>query len=54
LDTLADTQRHVTVDGGVTIDTVRKFKDDRKVTLVVGSKVLFNENYEENLNCLIS
>lgn len=54
LDTLADTQRHVTVDGGVTIDTVRKFENNPKVTLVAGSKVLFNENYEENLQCLIS
>ena len=54
LDTLADTERHVTVDGGVTIDTVRKFKNNPKVTLVAGSKVLFNENYEENLQCLIS
>ena len=54
LETLEDTQRHVTVDGGVTIDTVSQFKEDPKITLVVGSKVLFNEKYEENLNCLIS
>tara|TARA_B100000497_G_C7642774_1_gene386459 strand:+ start:130 stop:741 length:612 start_codon:yes stop_codon:yes gene_type:complete len=54
LETLEDTQRHVTVDGGVTIDTVRRFREDPKVTLVVGSKVLFNENYEENMKCLIS
>lgn len=54
LDTLADTQRHVTVDGGVKLSTVQEFKNDPRVTLVAGSKVLFNDNYEANIECLIS
>ena len=54
LETLADTQRHVTVDGGVKLSTVQQFKDEPKVTLVAGSKVLFNDNYEANIECLIS
>jgi len=54
LETLADTQRHVTVDGGVKLSTVQEFKDEPRVTLVAGSKVLFNNNYEANIKCLIS
>ena len=54
LETLADTQRHVTVDGGVKLSTVQQFKDEPRVTLVAGSKVLFNDNYEANIECLIS
>ena len=54
LETLVDTQRHVTVDGGVKLSTVQEFKDNPKVTLVAGSKVLFNDNYEANIECLIS
>tara|TARA_B100000902_G_C27312943_1_gene919508 strand:+ start:1168 stop:1776 length:609 start_codon:yes stop_codon:yes gene_type:complete len=54
LETLADTQRHVTIDGGVKLSTVQEFKDEPRVTLVAGSKVLFNDNYEANIKCLIS
>ena len=54
LATLADTERHVTVDGGVKISTVLEQKDNPNITLVAGSKVLFNDNYEANLVCLIS
>jgi len=54
LDTLSDTQRSVTIDGGVKLSTVNLFKYDPKITLVAGSKVLFNDDYEENMQCLIS
>ena len=54
LDTLEDTQRHVTVDGGVKLSTVLENKNNSNITLVAGSKVLFNENYEANITCLIS
>ena len=54
LDQLQDTDKHVTVDGGVTLETVERFRDHRDVTLVCGSKVIFNENYEENMKCLTS
>jgi len=54
LATLADTERHVTVDGGVKISTVIEHKDNPNITLVAGSKVLFNDNYEANIECLIS
>jgi pentose-5-phosphate-3-epimerase len=54
LDQLQDTEKHVTVDGGVTLDTVERFRENKNVTLVCGSKVIFNENYEENMKCLTS
>ena len=54
LESIKDTERHVTVDGGVKLSTVNQFRNDPLITLVAGSKVLFNENYKENLQCLIS
>ena len=51
LDQLQDTDKHVTVDGGVTLETVERFREHRDVTLVCGSKVIFNGNYEENMKC---
>ena len=48
---MQDTDKHVTVDGGVTLETVERFREHRDVTLVCGSKVIFNENYEENMKC---
>ena len=54
LETLEDTQRYVTIDGGVKLSTVDQFKEDPKITLVAGSKVLFNDMYEANIECLIS
>tara|TARA_B100000965_G_scaffold57720_2_gene43950 strand:- start:15048 stop:15656 length:609 start_codon:yes stop_codon:yes gene_type:complete len=54
LATLADTERHVTVDGGVKLSTVLEQKDNPNITLVAGSKVLFNNMYEANLACLTS
>ena len=54
LSTLSDTQRPVTIDGGVKISTVLEHKDNPNITLVAGSKVLFNDNYEANIACLIS
>ena len=54
LSTLLDTQRPVTIDGGVKISTVLEHKDNPNITLVAGSKVLFNDNYEANIACLIS
>ena len=54
LETLEDTQRYVTIDGGVKLSTVNQFKEDPKITLVAGSKVLFNDMYEANIECLIS
>ena len=54
LSTLLDTQRPVTIDGGVKISTVLEYKDNPNITLVAGSKVLFNDNYEANIECLIS
>ena len=54
LDQLQDTDKHVTVDGGVTLETVERFREYRDITLVCGSKVIFNENYEENMKCLTS
>ena len=54
LESIKHTERHVTVDGGVKLSTVQQFKNDPLITLVVGSKVLFNDNYKENLKCLIS
>ena len=54
LDQLQDTDKYVTVDGGVTLDTVQRFRENPNVNLVCGSKVIFNENYEENMKCLTS
>jgi pentose-5-phosphate-3-epimerase len=49
LNTLSDTQRYVTVDGGITYDTVKRFEDKSNIRLVAGSKVIFNSNYESNM-----
>ena len=54
LDQLQDTDKYVTVDGGVTLDTVQRFRENPNVNLVCGSKVIFNENYHENMKCLTS
>lgn len=54
LESIKDTERHVTIDGGVKLSTVKLFQHDPMITLVCGSKVLFNEKYEANLECLIS
>ena len=54
LESIKDTERHVTVDGGVKLSTVNQFKNDPLITLVAGSKVLFNDMYEANIECLIS
>jgi pentose-5-phosphate-3-epimerase len=54
LDQLQDTDKYVTIDGGVTLDTVERFREHNNITLVCGSKVIFTENYEENMKCLTS
>ena len=53
-DYLNTSGRSITIDGGVKLSTVQEFKDQPRVTLVAGSKVLFNDNYEANIECLIS
>jgi pentose-5-phosphate-3-epimerase len=49
LNTLEDTERFVTVDGGVTYDTVKRFEHKDNIRLVAGSKVIFNSDYEKNM-----
>ena len=53
-DYLNTSGRSITIDGGVKLSTVQEFKDQPRVTLVAGSKVLFNDMYEANIECLIS
>jgi pentose-5-phosphate-3-epimerase len=54
LDTLADTERAVTVDGGVTYDTLKRFKDKENIRLVAGSKIIFNSDYHNNMKRLLN
>tara|TARA_Y100000385_G_scaffold289810_1_gene360467 strand:- start:3868 stop:4497 length:630 start_codon:yes stop_codon:yes gene_type:complete len=52
LDTLTDTQRHVTIDGGVTYETYERFKNHDNIRLIAGSKIIFNEDYTQNMQKL--
>ncbi len=52
LDTLTDTQRHVTIDGGVTYETYKRFKNQDNIRLIAGSKIIFNEDYTQNMQKL--
>jgi len=54
LDTLAHTGRYVTVDGGVTPETLSRFQLHPRIRLVAGSKIIFNNNYKENMQWLTS
>jgi pentose-5-phosphate-3-epimerase len=54
LDTLAHTGRYVTVDGGVTPETLGRFQLHPRIRLVAGSKIIFNDNYKENMQWLTS
>lgn len=54
LDTLAHTERYVTVDGGVTPETLSRFQLHPRIRLVAGSKIIFNNNYKENMRWLTS
>ena len=54
LDTLAHTGRYVTVDGGVTPETLSRFQLHPRIRLVAGSKIIFNDNYKENMQWLTS
>ena len=52
LETLKNTDINITLDGGINFDIAEKFKNNKFMTLVVGTKLLFNENYSKNLNRL--
>ena len=54
LDQLNDTERFVTVDGGVTPETLSQFQLHPRIRLVAGSKIIFNNKYEENMRWLTS
>lgn len=53
LETLTDTERYVTVDGGVTYETLKRWENTPNIRLVAGSKIIFNDDYEENMQRLI-
>lgn len=53
LETLTDTERYVTVDGGVTYETLKRWENAANIRLVAGSKIIFNDDYEENMQRLI-
>ena len=54
LDQLNHTERFVTVDGGVTPQTLSKFQLHPRIRLVAGSKIIFNDKYKENMQWLTS
>mgnify|MGYP001311732137 CR=1 FL=1 len=54
LDQLQYTERFVTVDGGVTPETLSKFQLHPRIRLVAGSKIIFNDKYKENMQWLTS
>tara|TARA_B110000211_G_scaffold232834_1_gene297498 strand:+ start:2212 stop:2745 length:534 start_codon:yes stop_codon:yes gene_type:complete len=54
LNTLAHTDRYVTVDGGITPAMLTRFRLHPKIRLVAGSKIIFNDEYEENMQWLTS
>lgn len=54
LDQLMHTERFVTVDGGVTPQTLSKFQLHPRIRLVAGSKIIFNDKYKENMQWLTS
>ena len=54
LDQLQYTERFVTVDGGVTPETLSKFQLHPRIRLVAGSKIIFNNKYKENMQWLTS
>lgn len=53
LKKIMNTQRYVTVDGGIDFDTVEQFLGHNKVSLVAGSKLLFNSKYKQNIERLL-
>ena len=53
LKKIMNTQRYVTVDGGIEFDTVEQFLGHNKVSLVAGSKLLFNSKYKQNIERLL-
>jgi len=54
LNSLRDTERYVTIDGGVTYETVMRFENKSNIRLVAGSKVIFNSDYENNMARLLN
>jgi len=54
LETLTDTERYVTVDGGVTYETLLRWRHADNIRLVAGSKIIFNDEYNENMERLIN
>ena len=54
LNSLCDTERYVTIDGGVTYETVMRFENKSNIRLVAGSKVIFNSDYENNMARLLN
>jgi pentose-5-phosphate-3-epimerase len=54
LETLTDTERYVTVDGGVTLNTLLRWQHKDNIRLVAGSKIIFNDDYKQNMKRLLN
>jgi len=53
LKKIANTTRKVTVDGGVDFGVLEDFISNNKVSLVAGSKLIFNSEYKQNVERLL-
>jgi ribulose-phosphate 3-epimerase len=54
LDDLKNSKCKITIDGGVDLATLHTFHDNNNIRLVAGSKLIFNDNYYQNIGNLLT
>ena len=54
LDDLKNSKCNITIDGGVDFSVLNTFYDSNNIRLVAGSKLIFNDNYYQNVGKLLT
>ena len=54
LDDLKNSKCNITIDGGVDFNVLSTFYDSNNIRLVAGSKLIFNDNYYQNVGKLLT
>ena len=54
LNDLKNSKCNITIDGGVDFSVLNTFYDSNNIRLVAGSKLIFNDNYYQNVGKLLT